>query len=155
MFSGLSCSGTPAVNGRAAGFTTQSRSLMIIAFVSLSGCHSWQRVPGPGVGGALASNPKIVQVTRTFGCAPAPTPQCGANQVIVTLHNPAVDGDSLIGYRESNQRGRMPTHVRDVVDVRLRQINRPVTTALAFGTAAIVGVALFVVVSLGSLGPGY
>lgn len=80
-------------------------------------------------------------MTRTVGCGATPTLECVASRGTVTLYNPRVQGDSLIGYYDRDQRERVAMHVRDVVSVESRKVDAARTAGAALGTGALIGLA--------------
>lgn len=120
---------------------TRTRYPLTIALVCVSSCHGWHQVAKPGAGGSLEGNPEIARVTRTGGCGATPTPECVASRDAVTLYNPKVQGDSLIGYYDRNQRERVAMHVRDVVSVESRKIDAARTAGAALGIGALIALA--------------
>ncbi len=128
---------------------TRTRYPLILALLFLSGCQGWHQVARPSAGGSLEGNPDIVRVTRTVGCGATPTRGCLASRGTVTLYNPRVQGDSLIGYYDSDQRERVAMHIRDVVSVESRKVDAARTAGAALGTGALIGlVALVGVIAL-------
>jgi hypothetical protein len=104
---------------------TRAHYSLIVALLCLSGCQGWHQVARPSAGGSLEGNPDIVRVTRTVGCGATPTRECVASHGTVTLYNPRVKGDSLIGYYDSNQRLLKGRQLRlGQISDRLRQ-NQP------------------------------
>jgi hypothetical protein len=124
---------------------TRTRYPIIVALLFLSGCQGWRQVAKPSAGGSLEGNPDIVRVTRTAGCGATPTLECVASRGTVTLYNPRVQGDSLIGYYDRNQRERVAMHVRDVVSVESRKTDTARTAGAALGTGALIALAAVVV----------
>ncbi len=120
---------------------TRTHYSLIVALLCLSGCQGWHQVARPSAGGSLEGNPDVVRVTRTVGCGATPTRECVASHGTVTLYNPRVLGDSLIGYYDSNQRERAAIHVRDVVSVESRKVDAARTAGAALGTVAFIGLA--------------
>ncbi len=83
-------------------------------------------------------------MTRTVGCGPTPTRECVANRGTVTLYNPRVQGDSLVGFYDSNQRERVAMHVRDVVSVESRKIDAGRTAGVALDAGKLIALAAVV-----------
>lgn len=113
-------------------------TLALVA-VSATGCQGWRQLPRPTAGGSLAGNPEVVRVTRTQNCGPTPSRECISRQGSVTLYNPRVQGDSLVGYYDSNQRERVSMHVRDVVSVESREVSKGRTMGVAIGSGVVIG----------------
>ena len=131
---------------------TRTRYSLIVGLLCLSGCQGWHQVARPSAGGSLEGNPEVVRVTRTVGCGPTPTRECVANRGTVTLYNPRVQGDSLVGFYDSNQRERVAMHVRDVVSVESRKIDAGRT---AVGTGKLIALAgVLVLIGLLELATG-
>jgi len=119
---------------------------LTIALLCVPSCHEWHQVARPGVSGSLEGNPEIARVTRTVGCGPTPTPDCVGSRDTVTLYNPRVQGDSLIGFYDRNQRKRVAMHVRGVINVESRKTNVARTAGLALGIGALIALAYLAVI---------
>jgi hypothetical protein len=125
---------------------TRTRYLLTIALLCVPSCHEWHQVARPGASGSLEGNPEIARVTRTVGCGATPNPDCVGSRDTLTLYNPKVQGDSLMGYYDRNQRTRVAMHVRDVINVESRKINAARTAGLALGTGAFIALVYLAVI---------
>lgn len=128
--------------------------LLAVLAVTATACQGWHTLATPARGGSLEGNPELVRVTRTMGCGPHPTRSCVAATGTVTLYNPRIEGDSLIGYYDSAQRERAAIAVSDITNVEARKVDKTRTAGAAIGsglllTAAAVFLAL--VAALGAL----
>jgi hypothetical protein len=100
-------------------------------------CQGWQQVQRPTANGTLEGNPEIVRVTKTMGCGPTPSRSCMENRGTITLHNPRVQGDSLIGYYDAAHRERVAIAVSDITDVEAKKVDKLRTTGAVLGGAVV------------------
>ena len=121
-----------------------------LAFVlaGVTACQGWQPVARPTPGGNLEGNPQVVRVTRTQGCGPTPSRECMANRGTVTLYGPRIQGDSLIGYFDRENRERAAIAVSDITNVEAQKVDKVRTTGAVVGGTLIGSVVL---VTLGLL----
>ena len=107
--------------------------LLAVLAVTATACQGWHTVATPARGGTLEGNPELVRVTSTMGCGPHPTRSCIAATGTVTLYNPRITGDSLIGYYDSAQRERAAIAVSDITNVEARKVDKARTAGAAIG----------------------
>jgi hypothetical protein len=60
----------------------------------------------------------------------------------VTLYNPRIQGDSLVGYYDNAQRERAAIAVSDITKVEARKIDKTRTAGAAIGSGLLITVAL-------------
>jgi len=120
----------------------RSSLLVAVLAVTATACQGWHTVATPAGGGSLEGNPELVRVTSTMGCGPHPTRSCIAATGTVTLYNPRITGDSLIGYYDSAQRERAAIAVSDITKVEARKIDKTRTAGAAIGSGLLITVAL-------------
>lgn len=82
----------------------------------------------------------MVRVNRTFNCGPTPTPECVAQRATVTLHNPRVQADSLVGYYDAANNERVAMHMRDVVSIESRGVDAERTAGAVLGVGALLAI---------------
>lgn len=127
------------------GARARNLALAVILAGALSGCQGWHQVAKPTPGGNLEGNPEEVRVTRTAGCGPTPSRSCIESRGTITLFNPRVQGDSLIGYYDRANLERVSIAVSDITNVESRKVDKLRTTGAVLGGAV---VAYFVVAAL-------
>lgn len=111
---------------------------LLIALAGATACQGWQQVPRPTAGATgLQGNPEIVRVTRTQGCGPTPSRECMSNRGTVTLYAPRIQGDSLIGYFDRDNRERTAIPLVDITNVESRKVDKLRTTGAVLGGAAV------------------
>jgi hypothetical protein len=113
--------------------------ILISALAGVAGCQGWRPLAKPVPNGTLEGSPEMVRVTRTFGCGENPSRDCVSSRGQVTLFNPRVQGDSLIGYYDRANRERVAMHIKEVVAVDTRQIDPARTAGAAIGGGLILG----------------
>ncbi|HEX9130448.1 MAG TPA: hypothetical protein VF850_14890 [Gemmatimonadaceae bacterium] len=100
-------------------------SLIPWLLISLSGCLTWATLPTPAPGQQFQGAPDRIDVVRTNGSS-------------LTLDNPSVVGDSLVGYV---QKGRQATRVAlllsDLQLVETEEFSTPRTIALVLWLAPV------------------
>ena len=105
---------------------TKAQALMLAAVVAfVSGCHNWLPTEVPASAGPLAGNPKQVQVTRADGTS-------------VTLTNPGMSADSLVGFTYIRGQGnvRLGIPKTDIKNLATPTFNAARTAGLVVGIAA-------------------
>lgn len=133
----------------------RTRNLTLaLGLAGLTACQGWHQVARPTPGGNLEGNPEVVRVTRTQGCGPTPTRECMANRGTITLYGPRMQGDSLIGYFDRDNRERVAIAVSDITNVETQQVDKLRTTGAVLGgavmTYVVVGLVL-IAVAFGAL----
>ena len=123
---------------------SEMRRLFPAILIAAFGCQAWHPVQRPTTGGSLPDNPEVVRVTRTFDCGPTPSRECVASRGTVTLHNPRIQGDSLIGYYDRGNYERAAMHMRDVVSIESREVDPARTVGAALGVGALVGIGVVI-----------
>ncbi|HEU4748932.1 MAG TPA: hypothetical protein VFS56_10555 [Gemmatimonadaceae bacterium] len=127
--------------------------VVVVALASLTACQGWRQVERPRPGAPLEGSPEVVRVTRTMGCGPAPSRSCVERRGTITLYNPRVEGDSLIGYYDPAGRERVGVPIGDITNVEARKVDKLRTTGAAVGgtlVAAVVLTALALIAVLAS-----
>ena len=112
-----------------------------------TGCQGWQQLPRPTAGAGLEGNPEVARVTRTQGCGPTPSRECMSKRGTVTLYGPRIQGDSLIGYFDRDNRERVAIALTDVTNVETQKVDKLRTTGAVLG-GAVVTTAIVTVVAL-------
>lgn len=127
------------------------------SIAALGACQGWQAAPTPAPGGSLEGNPEVVRVTRTIGCGPTPSRSCVASRGTITLYNPRIQGDSLIGYYDKENRERVAVSVSDITNVEAQKVDKLRTTgAVLGGTGILLGAlaVLLLIAALSAVGGG-
>lgn len=113
----------------------------IVVVVLISGCQGWQQIPRPAADSGLQGSPGMIKVTRTMGCGSTPSRACMERRGTLTLHNPRIQGDSLIGYYDPDNRERVAIPIADVTNVEAKKVDKLRTVgAVAGGALAAVAV---------------
>ena len=116
------------------------RTLLLVAsFTPLVACQGWHPIARPVPNGTLEGSPEMVRVTRTSGCGATPSRDCTSSRGQVTVFNPRIQGDSLIGYYDKANRERVAMHVREVVAVETRAVDAKRTAGVAAGGGLLIG----------------
>lgn len=111
------------------------KTVLVIAMFGASACQGWHQVQRPAANGTLQGNPEIVRVTKTMGCGPSPSRSCMENRGTITLHNPRIQGDSLIGYYDAANRERVAVAINDITAVEAKKVDKLRTTGAVLGGA--------------------
>jgi hypothetical protein len=118
------------------------RGQLLPIVVGIAACHSVQSVGVPEPGGKLEGNPRMVSVTRQ-------------SQSVLTIYQPTVKGDSLVGWLEkpkahSSNVPRVAVSLSDIREISVRNAETT-TTTFAFLGGVLVGVVLLAILLVSSL----
>lgn len=110
------------------------RSPLLLILAGFIACHSVQSLRVPEPNDQLEGNPYVIDVTRR-------------DQSIVTIYQPRVRGDSLLGWLENpvpdaSSARRAAVSLADVREISVRRFDGTGTTVLLLGGAMVVAVYL-------------
>lgn len=111
------------------------KRVLSLCLAGLTACHSWRHAGKPTPNGGFEGSPEVVRVTRTEGCGPIPTRECMDNRSTVTLYGHRIQGDTLIGYSDRDNRERVAIFMSDITNVETSRFDMLRTTGAVVGGA--------------------